>query len=99
MSGSCCGNFTTGNAAWDMEYAYLYPGMNKVLQAGGRVIRTEKDLGHYRFAGRAFQLPPVPQPFSTGMGSGSQSHPGHCGGKSPTAFGNPAAKVKMKDDS
>ena len=27
------------------EYAYLYPGMNKVLQAGGRVIRTEKDLG------------------------------------------------------
>lgn len=27
------------------EYAYLYPGMNKVLQAGGRVIRTEKDRG------------------------------------------------------
>ena len=22
------------------EYAYLYPGMNKVLQAAGRVIRT-----------------------------------------------------------
>ncbi|MCR4672568.1 MAG: ATP-dependent DNA helicase [Lachnospiraceae bacterium] len=27
------------------EYAYIYPGMNKVLQAGGRVIRTEKDTG------------------------------------------------------
>ncbi len=27
------------------EYAYLYPGMNKVLQAGGRVIRTENDHG------------------------------------------------------
>ena len=26
-------------------YAYLYPGMNKVLQAGGRVIRTEEDTG------------------------------------------------------
>ncbi len=27
------------------EYAYLYPGMNKVLQAAGRVIRTEYDRG------------------------------------------------------
>lgn len=27
------------------EYAYLYPGMNKVLQAAGRVIRTETDIG------------------------------------------------------
>ena len=27
------------------EYAYVYPGMNKVLQAGGRVIRTETDTG------------------------------------------------------
>jgi len=26
-------------------YAYLYPGMNKVLQAAGRVIRTAKDKG------------------------------------------------------
>ena len=26
-------------------YAYLYPGMNKVLQSGGRVIRTEEDTG------------------------------------------------------
>ena len=27
------------------EYAYMYPGMNKVLQAAGRVIRTEDDRG------------------------------------------------------
>ena len=27
------------------DYAYQYPGMNKVLQAAGRVIRTEKDQG------------------------------------------------------
>lgn len=27
------------------EYSYLYPGMNKVLQAGGRVIRTAGDVG------------------------------------------------------
>ena len=35
------------NAA-DMDgfyYAYLYPGMNKVLQSAGRVIRTESDRG------------------------------------------------------
>ena len=27
------------------DYAYRYPGMNKVLQAGGRVIRTTEDVG------------------------------------------------------
>ncbi|MBQ7153251.1 MAG: ATP-dependent DNA helicase, partial [Clostridia bacterium] len=27
------------------NYAYTYPGMNRVLQAAGRVIRTEKDKG------------------------------------------------------
>ena len=27
------------------DYAYLYPGMNKVLQAAGRVIRTDEDRG------------------------------------------------------
>jgi len=27
------------------EYAYMYPGMNKVLQAAGRVIRCESDTG------------------------------------------------------
>lgn len=27
------------------EYAYMYPGMTKILQAAGRVIRTEEDKG------------------------------------------------------
>ena len=27
------------------EYAYVYPGMNRVLQAAGRVIRSEEDRG------------------------------------------------------
>jgi DNA excision repair protein ERCC-2 len=27
------------------QYAYMYPGMNKVMQAAGRVIRTEDDEG------------------------------------------------------
>ncbi len=27
------------------EYAYLYPGMNKVIQAAGRLIRTKDDVG------------------------------------------------------
>ena len=27
------------------DFAYRYPGMNKVLQAAGRVIRTEADKG------------------------------------------------------
>ena len=27
------------------EYAYLYPGMNKVIQAAGRLIRTSEDRG------------------------------------------------------
>ena len=33
---------TTGNG---FDYAYQYPGMNKVLQASGRVIRTVEDIG------------------------------------------------------
>jgi DNA excision repair protein ERCC-2 len=27
------------------DYAYVYPGLNKVLQAGGRLIRSEQDRG------------------------------------------------------
>ena len=27
------------------DYAYLYPGMNKVMQSAGRVIRTTEDIG------------------------------------------------------
>ena len=42
------------------DYAYRYPGMNKVLQAAGRVIRTEEDKGvvallDERFLGRDYK--------------------------------------------
>ena len=42
------------------SYAYLYPGMNKVQQAAGRVIRTENDRGiiallDERFCGKQYQ--------------------------------------------
>ncbi len=42
------------------DYAYLYPGMNKVLQSAGRVIRTETDKGlilllDERFARRQYK--------------------------------------------
>ena len=33
------------NGEAGFEYAYVYPGMNKVLQAAGRVIRSEEDKG------------------------------------------------------
>lgn len=33
------------NGSSGFDYAYRYPGMNKVLQAAGRVIRTADDLG------------------------------------------------------
>ena len=41
-------------------YAYQYPGMNKVLQAAGRVIRTTEDRGvilllDERFGNSAYQ--------------------------------------------
>ncbi|HLV09889.1 MAG TPA: ATP-dependent DNA helicase [Halanaerobiales bacterium] len=36
------------------EFAYLFPGMNKVLQAGGRTIRTENDRGIIILIGERF---------------------------------------------
>ncbi len=33
------------NGGNGFDYAYRYPGMNKVLQAAGRVIRTSEDIG------------------------------------------------------
>ena len=34
-----------GSAGSGYEYAYLYPGLQKVVQAAGRVIRTTEDQG------------------------------------------------------
>lgn len=55
------------------DYAYVYPGMNKVLQAGGRLIRSEEDHGTIvliddRFLQRRYQqlLPPEWQRFTVG---------------------------------
>lgn len=36
-------------------YSYLYPGMNKVLQAAGRVIRTDEDCGVILLLDERFQ--------------------------------------------
>lgn len=38
-------NYFDENGANGFDYAYRYPGMNKVLQAAGRVIRTADDVG------------------------------------------------------
>ena len=40
---------------YGFDYAYLYPGMNKVLQAAGRVIRTEDDRGVILLLDERFQ--------------------------------------------
>ena len=45
------------------EYAYVYPGINKVCQAAGRLIRTEEDAGFILLMDRRFKnykhlLPP-----------------------------------------
>ena len=52
------------------QYAYQYPGINRVLQGGGRVIRTAKDRGivllvDQRYASYSYRsmLPKHWQPF------------------------------------
>jgi DNA excision repair protein ERCC-2 len=62
-----------GHGSWVIDgtkeqgfvYAYQYPGMQRVLQAAGRLIRSEKDRGvllliAQRFAQRSYKnlLPP-----------------------------------------
>ena len=39
------------------EYAYIYPGFNRVLQAAGRVIRTETDRGVVVFIDERYAEP------------------------------------------
>ncbi len=38
-------NYFDENGENGFDYSYRYPGMNKVLQAAGRVIRTAEDIG------------------------------------------------------
>lgn len=42
---SLMADFFDENGKNGFEYAYLYPGMNKVIQAAGRLIRTKDDVG------------------------------------------------------
>ena len=39
------------------DYAYSFPGMNKVLQASGRVIRSEEDKGIILLIDSRYKLP------------------------------------------
>ena len=60
------------------DYAYRYPGMNKVLQAAGRVIRTKEDRGVIlllddRFLGRDYG-----EIFSEGMERPEQLQTEYC---------------------
>lgn len=53
-------NFFDNGEYEGYDYAYRFPGMNKVLQAAGRVIRTAEDIGvvillEDRFLGRSYQ--------------------------------------------
>ena len=43
------------------DYTYLYPGLRKVVQAAGRVIRTPTDRGHVILIDDRFQRPEVRQ--------------------------------------
>lgn len=52
-------NYFDGRGENGFDFAYRYPGMNKVLQAAGRVIRTAEDVGivallDERFLDRAY---------------------------------------------
>ncbi len=43
------------------SYAYLYPGLNKVMQAVGRVIRSESDIGSALFIDERYNTYPYRQ--------------------------------------
>lgn len=46
--------YFNGENGMGFEYAYVYPGINKVMQAAGRVIRTETDRGIIMLIDRRF---------------------------------------------
>jgi DNA excision repair protein ERCC-2 len=48
------------------EYAYLYPGINRVFQAAGRLIRTETDRGVILMIDRRFSTVQYRSLFSKG---------------------------------
>ena len=48
-------SYSDQKGLYGFDYAYRYPGMNKVLQAAGRVIRTEDDRGVILLLDERFQ--------------------------------------------
>ena len=50
-------DYFEGTRGSGFDYAYRYPGMNKVLQAAGRVIRTPEDQGVVLLIDSRFTLP------------------------------------------
>lgn len=51
------------------DYAYRFPGMNKVLQAAGRVIRTPEDRGVVLLIDDRFLAPRHPPPDAAALGA------------------------------
>lgn len=48
--------YFSGQGKNGFEYAYLFPGINRVLQAAGRVIRTAEDMGIVMLIDRRFSF-------------------------------------------
>lgn len=47
------------------SYAYTYPGINRMLQAGGRVIRSEKDIGFILYIDSRLRYNPYRELFAS----------------------------------
>ena len=57
------------------EYAYIFPGMNRVLQAAGRVIRSEHDRGEILLIGERFTHSPYRHILPEEWDPGRVKHP------------------------
>ncbi|GIP40436.1 ATP-dependent helicase [Paenibacillus sp. J31TS4] len=80
------------------DYAYVYPGMNKVMQAGGRLIRTEEDQGVLalvddRFLQEKYRqlMPPEWKPFRI------EKETGRNGGRAERPDAGPEARPARED--
>ncbi len=58
-------NEAVGPGGRGYAYAYLYPGMNRILQAAGRVIRRPEDRGVVVLIDDRYAAPPYPALFPT----------------------------------
>ena len=66
------------------DYAYTFPGMNRVLQATGRVIRSETDRGVVLLIDARFAEPRYRRLFPAWWQTGArQEHQRHPGGAAP----------------